>query len=142
MTKIVVGLFIIVLALHLTAAILTYACVSSDRFFEGNPSTAVLQTDFGLIGGLTLTLIEGTVLSMLPLTMYLAMSKFTFSNRVTPIEKEQLTRWLKFFSFPLAAIALTYLALIAGFDVTHDLIMFVTNGKIDTWTFHVALINR
>lgn len=141
MTKIVLALFITVLALHIAAAILTYTCVSSNMYFEGNPSTAELQTSFGLTGGLILTLIEGTALSALPLTIFVAMSKFTFSSKVTAFEKEKLTGLLKFFSFPLAVVLLAYLGLIAGFDVAHDFTMLLSGGRINLWTFCAMLIN-
>jgi hypothetical protein len=135
MTKIIISLFLIVLTLHAVAALTTYVSISLGRFVEGNPTTAELQFSYGLTNGLMLTLIQGTVLSIIPLITYLGTVKFAQSNSIQPSEKESVMRLVKYFCFPLALSVLVYLTLIAGADVTHDLAMILSDGKINLWSF-------
>lgn len=135
MTKITISLFLAVLLLHVLAALLTYVTVSSGRYVEGNPATAMLQINYGMTGGLTLTLLQGTALSVIPLMSYLAMLKFSQSNLVPPFEKASTMKAVKYFAFPLALAVLLYLTTVAGVDAIHDLAMLLSNGKINLWSF-------
>ncbi len=135
MTKIVIALFVSVLFLHGVAAILTYITVSSGKYIEGNPTAATLQISYGLTGGLTLTLLQGTVLSIIPLITYLGTLKYAQSSLVQPFEKASMMRVVEYFFFPLALCVLIYLSLIAGADVIHDLAMILSNGRVNLWSF-------
>jgi len=135
MTKIAIALFFFVLFLQLVAALLTYVTVSSGRYIEGNPTSATLQISYGLTGGLILTILQGTILSMAPLTTYLGSLKYSQSNLVQPFKKASLMIAVKYFFFPLAASVFVYLALIAGAEVLHDFAMFLSNGQINLWSF-------
>ena len=135
MTKIIITLFISVLFLHGVAAILTYVTVSSGKYVEGNPTTATLQISYGLAGGLTLTLLEGTLLSIIPLMTYLGTLKYAQSSILQPFEKVGMMRVVKYFFFPLAISVLVYLSLIAGADVVHDLVMLLSDGQTNLWSF-------
>jgi hypothetical protein len=135
MTKIIIALFISVLTLHVTAALLTYATVSSGRYVESNPTAAMLQINYGLATGLTLTLVQGTLLSAVPLAIYLGTLKFARSDYVPLPDRAFATRFVKLLFFPLALFVLAYLAAIACVDVTHDLAMFLSNGQLNLWSF-------
>jgi hypothetical protein len=104
-------------------------------YVEANPTTATLQIAYGLTGGLVLTLLQGTVLSMVPLMTYIGTLKYAQSNLVPQFEKSDMMRVVKYIFFPLALIVLIYLAMIAGADVIHDLAMLVSNGHVNLWSF-------
>jgi hypothetical protein len=135
MTKVIIVLFVAVLLLHIVAALLTYLCIDSGRFVESNPTTATLQIYYGLTPGLLITLVQGTVLSIIPLMTYLGTVKFAQSNRIKLFKKQEPLTLIKYFFFPLALSILVYLMLIASADVIHDTAMLLSNGKINTWTF-------
>lgn len=135
MTKIVIALFVSVLFLHVVAALLTYTTVSSGRYVEGNPTTAMLQIRYGLTDGLMLTLLQGALLSIIPLMTYIGSLKYAQSNLVPPFEKAGLLQMVKYVFFPLAISVLVYLTLIAGADVIHDLAIVFSNGHLNLWSF-------
>ena len=135
MTRIVISLFVAVLILHVAAAIVTSVTVSSGRFVEGNPAAAELQFSYGVPAGLAVTLIEGTILSMVPLFIYLGALTFTRSSYVPACDKQQTMQFVKYCFFPLAVFVLGYLIAIAGADVIHDSAMLLSNGQINPWSF-------
>jgi hypothetical protein len=135
MSKVIIAFFVTILSLHAVAALLTYLCVSTGRFVESNMTTASLQINYGLTTGLFITLIQGTLLSMIPLITYLGTTKLAQSNRLKLFEKQEPMNLIKHFFFPLALLILVYLMLIASVDVIHDTAILFSNGRIDTWTF-------
>jgi hypothetical protein len=135
MTKIIISLFVAVLILHGLAALTTYVAVVSGKYLESNYTTAELQISYGLTIGLVLTLVQGTALSVVPLMTYLGTAKYARSNFVHPSKKDWLMRLVKYFFFPLSFSVLLYLAAIAGADVTHDIAILLSNGKISSWSF-------
>jgi len=130
MTKIITALFLAVLILHAVAALLTFVTISSGRYVEGNPTAAALQISYGVTTGLTITLLQGTMLSVVPLAIYFGTLKFSRSDFVPLSDKAFVMRFVKFLFFPLAVAVLVYLTMIAGTDVIHDLAMFLTNGQV------------
>ena len=135
MSKIVISLFALVLFLHCLAALLTYVTIGSGRYVESNPTAALLQINYGLATGLTLTLVQGTLLSAVPLAIYLGTLKFSRSEYVPLSDRAFTTRFVKLLFFPLVLCVLVYLAAIAGADVVHDLAMFLSNGQLNLWSF-------
>jgi hypothetical protein len=109
--------------------------VSSGKFVESNLTAAEFQISYGLANGLLLTLIQGTVMSFVPLMIYSGTLKFAQSNLVQVDKRESTLRLVKFFFFPLALSVLLYLTIIAGVDFTHDLAVLLSNGKINLWSF-------
>jgi membrane protein insertase Oxa1/YidC/SpoIIIJ len=134
-TKIIISLFVSILFLHATAALLTYITISSGRYVEGNPTTAMLQFIYGVPAGLALTFLEGTAMSMVPLTIYMGTLRYAQSKMVPPCDKPLTMQFVSYCFFPLALFVLGYLMAIAGADVIHDLSMVLSGGTINLWSF-------
>jgi hypothetical protein len=135
MTKIIISLFCAVLILQGIAALVTYFAVGSGRFVEGNPTTAELQINYGLANGLMLTLFQGALITLVPLTTFLVTIRFARSKSVRRYEKESMMSAVKYLFFPITLSVLIFLTLLACADVTHDLAMLISNGKINLWGF-------
>lgn len=135
MTKIIISLFCAVIVLHCVAALVTYVAVGSGEFVEGNPTTAELQINYGLANGLMLTLFQGALITLVPLTTFLVTIRFAQSKSVRRYENESMMSAVKYLFFPIALSVLIFFTVLACADVTHDLAMVLSNGRVNLWSF-------